>query len=180
MKINNENEFFFLSLVDQELLIVEEDGRCFNSSTGNEIGKTITNSGYKSIGWKVNGKVKHQLVHRLVHILYNDGFTEEQPLCNHKDGNKQNNHFSNLEKMSSSENQLHAFATGLKTISEENKELHRRLRKGEGGSKSKLTQEQAEVIREEYNSGNYTHRSLAHKYKMHHSSIGDIIRGKSY
>lgn len=53
------------------------------------------------------------LIHRLVALLFvpNPYFYKE---INHKDGNKQNNYYENLEWCTRSENMKHAFATGLK------------------------------------------------------------------
>lgn len=61
-----------------------------------------------------NGKRKVCLVHRLVA----ESFIPNQynlPQVNHKDGNKLNNNVDNLEWCTAQENQLHAFAIGLKT-----------------------------------------------------------------
>lgn len=51
-------------------------------------------------------------VHRLVALAFIPEI-EGKPHVNHKDGNKENNHVSNLEWVSRSENMLHAHETGL-------------------------------------------------------------------
>jgi len=56
-------------------------------------------------------------VHRLVALAWvpnNDYF--EKPIVNHKDGNKFNFHYSNLEWCSYSENTIHAIKSGLTTF----------------------------------------------------------------
>ena len=55
------------------------------------------------------------MVHRLVAEHYIDK-VEGKDWINHKDGNKTNNHFSNLEWCTPSENIKHAFDSGLKRI----------------------------------------------------------------
>ncbi len=56
---------------------------------------------------------KHAYVHRLVADAFCENpFGKDQ--VNHKDGNKRNNHFSNLEWVTCSENHLHAYKTGLR------------------------------------------------------------------
>lgn len=58
---------------------------------------------------------KNYKVHRLVAetFILNQ---KNKPEVNHKDGNKSNNNISNLEWCTSSENQIHAFKTGLQKI----------------------------------------------------------------
>jgi len=65
--------------------------------------------GYDSV--KINGKnfyVHKVIAHCFLGVRPND-FT-----INHKDGNKKNNHFSNLEYISSSDNYKHALDNNLK------------------------------------------------------------------
>lgn len=59
-----------------------------------------------------NRKQRQFFVHRLVASAYCDGY---DPLLtvNHKDGNKLNNHYTNLEWVTRSENSLHAHANKL-------------------------------------------------------------------
>lgn len=76
-------------------------------STGHECG-----IGYRKFGfWRNNMEVGKAYVHRLVA----EAFLEKGPddtEVNHKDGNRANNHISNLEWVSSSGNTEHAVVTG--------------------------------------------------------------------
>ena len=68
--------------------------------------------GYLVIKISYSGKKKCVKIHRLVA----ESFLENnlnKPQVNHIDGNKINNHVSNLEWCTSSENLKHAYATGL-------------------------------------------------------------------
>ena len=67
----------------------------------------------KIILWK-NGKRKELKLHRIVCELFNGVPPEGKEQVNHIDGNKRNNHYTNLEWTSSSENTLHAYENGLK------------------------------------------------------------------
>jgi len=72
-------------------------------------------SGYHTIQLrKAGSSIKTFYIHRLVglHFLPN---ASNSPQINHKDGNKANNHFSNLEWCTASENLQHAVDTGLHT-----------------------------------------------------------------
>lgn len=72
----------------------------------------IKNSGYEQVKLCKNGKCNHYLVHRLMAVTFIEN-RNNLPEINHIDGNKQNNTLSNLEWVSSSENQIHAFKLGL-------------------------------------------------------------------
>jgi len=69
--------------------------------------------GYKAV--IVNGKRVY--VHRLVAEKYIPN-PENKPQVNHKDGRKDNNHVSNLEWATASENTKHAYDNGLNHVSE--------------------------------------------------------------
>ena len=77
---------------------------------------TKQKSGYRYVMvTQTNGKPKNWRVHRLVEMLFipnPSGLTE----VNHIDGNKDNNHVSNLEWCTRSHNVKHSFDTGLKTV----------------------------------------------------------------
>ena len=64
--------------------------------------------GYLRVSLSKNNKVKRFLVHRLVACCFIDNV--DGKICvNHIDGNKENNHVSNLEWVSHSENEQHSY-----------------------------------------------------------------------
>lgn len=75
---------------------------------GKELTPFISNCGYVRIAIRKNGKPKKYSVHRLVA----EAFIEKElgrDFVNHLDGNKLNNHHSNLEWVSMIENNCHRF-----------------------------------------------------------------------
>jgi len=60
-------------------------------------------------------KSSTQYVHRLLGLVFIPN-PENKPMINHKDGNKLNNHISNLEWVTHSENMAHAYKEGLVKI----------------------------------------------------------------
>ena len=69
-------------------------------------------TGYLQVYLTKNKKSKKVLVHRLVAMTFIDKI-EGKNFVNHIDGNKTNNHVENLEWCTKSENQQHAYDTGL-------------------------------------------------------------------
>ena len=63
-----------------------------------------TSKGYLYVGLSKDAQSKKHLIHRLVIAAF---VGESSMEVNHKDGNKSNNHISNLEYCTSSENNLH-------------------------------------------------------------------------
>jgi hypothetical protein len=85
-------------------------GMVKNNKTGRLLKPTITNKGY----YRVNLAGKDIKLHRLValHFVENPK-PNEYDQVNHKDGDKGNNVYKNLEWANNSKNQKHAHDTGL-------------------------------------------------------------------
>ena len=78
-----------------------------------ELKKSITTTGYESVGLVKDGKTKTHKIHRLVakHFVANP-FNRD--VVNHIDGDYLNNNADNLEWCTTAENCLHALDEGLK------------------------------------------------------------------
>lgn len=89
---------------------VTEDGRVFRNGT--ERKTHLSNKGYKVVSVWIDGKVTKHNLHRIVAETYIPN-PDDKCCVNHKDGNKLNNHISNLEWMTNLENRQHAVKNGL-------------------------------------------------------------------
>lgn len=96
--------------------------------------------GYMVVNLYKNKKLYRKSVHRLVAATFIPNI-DNKPQVNHIDGDKTNNRVSNLEWCTNSENQHHAWATGLKKITEEHKrkigEANKGKYKGENNPQSR-------------------------------------------
>jgi hypothetical protein len=89
---------------------VSNDGRiCSFKETYNKYALLTPYLNSKIGRYYVKIKDKNLSVHRLVALCFVDGRTEEKNTVNHKDGNPLNNHHTNLEWVSQSENNKHAY-----------------------------------------------------------------------
>lgn len=117
--------------------------------------------GYAMIDLYRHGTRKSFLIHRLVaiHFIPNPNQCSQ---VNHKDGNKTNNAFSNLEWCSASENNSHAIRLlGLR---------------GENRYNCKLTNEQVRSIRTDAR----PYRNIAADYGIALSGVSRIKSGKEW
>lgn len=124
----------------------------------------VVQSGYLSVGLYDGIKQKLIRISRLVAQRFVPN-PDKKPQVNHIDGVKFNNHVSNLEWVTDSENKQHAIRTGLK-------------RTGKDNPNARLTEKQVIYIRD--NPDNLPCTKLADKFCVHSSIIMDIQRGKSY
>lgn len=107
-----------------------------------------------------------------VHVLVANAFVENPSYLleiNHKDGRKENNHWTNLEWVTRSENLLHAFSIGLRIS-----------KKGEKSNLSKLKERDILEIRRLAAEGGRSHVEIAKLYKVSGMCIGLIVSKKSW
>lgn len=97
---------------------ISTNGEVTNKLTGRKL-KWDTSTGYAAVTLSKNSNKKRFLVHRLVAITHTPN-PENKPCVNHLDGDKLNNHVSNLQWCTYSENERHSFdALGKKIVHSE-------------------------------------------------------------
>ena len=99
--------------------IVYPDGVVYSTKTNQFMHSQENKDGYLVINLHLPDGRRTIKVHRLVAMLYLDcPDNYEQLTVDHLDGNKHNNHYSNLEWVTRSENIKRAFKSGLNNASE--------------------------------------------------------------
>ncbi len=102
-------------------------------------------------------------IHRLVAVNFISN-PENKPHVNHRDGNKHNNHHTNLEWVTVRENAQHAIKNGLM----------KQMKKNEGNMK--YTTEQCRTVLERSRQG-MTHLEAGSIFNMPYSTVAHLIRG---
>ena len=149
--------------------IINTDFRNILATHIDHKGYVITNISYTN---EYGNEMKKDRVHRVVAKTFIPN-PENKPQVNHIDGNKQNNHVDNLEWVTNTENMSHAIKTGLR-------ENAIAKISGENSVFAKLTNAEANAIRNEYASGNISSLKLGKKYGLSKPCILRIIHNKSY
>jgi hypothetical protein len=91
---------------------IYNNGQIYGDYIKKYLTPSIVNGYYRVSLWRDNiGKSCY--IHRLVAQLFCDN-SDNKPIVNHRDGNKLNNHYTNLEWVTCSENNKHAYIIGLK------------------------------------------------------------------
>lgn len=105
----------FIHILDEDLLniyVISANGKIKNLNTSHIYSQKELN-GYMTVKlMNENRKYQDKSVSRLVGLTYLDlpeNFDNEKYVINHKDGNKLNNHHSNLEWITQKENIQHAY-----------------------------------------------------------------------
>ena len=124
----------------------------------------LNHKGYSELNLCKGGNVKGFKVHRLVAEAFIPNPQNKREV-NHINGIKADNRVENLEWVTPSENQLHAYNTGLRKSAEEN--FH-----------AKLTNEQVAYIRE--NPCGLSNTELAERFGVAQPTICNIQLGKTY
>ena len=119
--------------------------------------------GYQIVTLSKNSKLKHFRIHKLVAEAFINNINNK-PYINHKDGIKTNNRIGNLEWVTQSENEKHAFRIGLKN------------HKGEKHPSNKLTWKDVDLIRSF--KGKMTQIKIALLFNIHQSQVSNIFNNK--
>ena len=124
--------------------------------------------GYLRVVLCKNGKKKNHFVHVLVAKAFIPN-PENKKQVNRRDGNKKNNHVSNLEWMTAKENIEHAFKNGLRKIGCEH-------------FRSKLSVEQIREIRSDCipNDRKRGFTAFAKKFNVSHNVVRDAYYRNTY
>lgn len=151
-----------------EEYVATECGEIMKVSTGKVISQFLVGiPPYYSVNFTINKKSRQQRVHRMVALAW---LENDDPInkiqVNHKDGNKFNNHVSNLEWVTPAQNQQHAVLTGLKGKSES---LYNSL----------LLDEQVHQICKLFMEG-WTTKDVAEKFEIPRNVALTIRSGDSY
>lgn len=109
---------------------------------------------------------KRYYIHRLVAEYFCEKIPSKNQV-NHKDGCKTNNNWTNLEWVTTSENQLHAIRTGLVI-----------KRTGEKASRAKLKESDIFEIKKLYPS--LGQQAIAFRFKISQSQVNNIINNKTW
>ncbi|MDD6906567.1 MAG: HNH endonuclease [Finegoldia magna] len=126
----------------------------------------VTKKGYLRIGLMKDGIQGRYFVHRLVAKTFIKNNLDKKEV-NHIDGNKLNNHFSNLEWCTTKENIQHSYDTGIRVGTNH---------VGERNNKAKLNEKQ---VKEIINSAEPI-KHLAIKFNVSKSCIYKIKQRKTW
>ena len=153
----------------EEYFSVTEDGKVW-SKRSNKFLKTRSVNGYLGFTTRIGGRTAKGIllkVHRLVALTYIPN-PDNKPQVNHKDGNKLNNHVSNLEWSTASENIQHAYTAGLA--------------KGMSGCANVFSEEDIKYIRNSYipYDPEFGTRGLSRRFNVDHMQISRIVNNKTY
>lgn len=138
--------------------IITKEGEIINGTNNHVLKPQLNNKGY----YRVCIGGKFYFVHRLVAEKYVPN-PENKEQVNHKDGNKQNNNYTNLEWVSNQENRTHAVKNKLHLS-------------GEQCSWSKLDWEKVDYIR----TSNEDIHKLAEKFNVSKSTIRDVLNYRTW
>jgi hypothetical protein len=126
----------------------------------------VNPSGYYHVALHQKGHQKSYLIHRLVFVAFCGPIPDGYEI-NHKDGEKSNNSPYNLEVVTRSENERHAYrALGVQAA--------------RGEQRSNLTEQQAAMIKHLAMNGAMTQRRIGKMFGVSQTCVSDIKLGRRW
>jgi transcriptional regulator with XRE-family HTH domain len=138
-----------------------------NGNSG-KILKTQFSKGYERVNLTHKGKSKQYFIHRLVAMAFIPN-PEHKPEVNHINGDKSCNYDYNLEWVTHSENEIHAFKTGLN--------------KGPNSKNIKfrnITDKQVRKICKLLEENELSEKQIADKVGCSRNTVISVLKGKSH
>lgn len=128
-------------------------------------------SGYRYVNLTRDTKRKHFSIGRLVLTAF-DRPPKDSEECNHKDGNKDNNHIENLEWCTAKENSQHRD----NVLGRGNKGKFI----GENSTRTELTDIEAREIKGLLKQGKLTQKQIAERFNIKVHTVGNIKLGRAW
>lgn len=150
--------------------VVTKKGTVYNTETGKPLKLKIDKKGY----YKVTISHKNIKKDKRVHVLVAQGFVknpdpEKYTIVNHKDGDKLNPCYKNLEWTDHSGNMKHAVEHGLINFA-----------RGEKSGRAILTDKQVHEICKIMENGSMTQREISQMYDVNEQVIHEIKLGNNW
>lgn len=153
----------------KDFYTINDRGEIFSDNSGQMKTRNRAGTEYQIINFMtIDGKKKTFRVHRLVMMAFNPQENSDSLEVNHIDGNKKNNHLSNLEWCTSRENQKHAYKIGLQ-----------KSQKGISKPIRRLSKEEVLQIHR-YRKEGLSYKAIAEKVNTSTSNIAKIVKGKTW
>ncbi len=149
----------FLTIVDYPGYFINKEGKVWSEYSKAFKKQRVHKSGYVDVQLYQNGKHTTPKIHKLITTTF---FGKIPPglVVNHIDGNKLNNHMSNLEYVTQSYNSIDAFNRGTRNNS------------GLNSPRTKLNIEQIKSIKKMINT--YTTKEISHTLNVSRAIINHI------
>ncbi len=170
------NEYLFIEAIKEGYFRIDSEGRIWRTAIRcrekqfkipERKMKYKNKQGYICLCLWKNKKNYNYFAHRLVWIYFN-GLIPDELEMNHINGIKHDNRPENLELVTKSENEKHAYRTGLKNG----------LR-GEKNGRAKVTENDVREIRRRYSRGE-TQASITKGFNVGKSMINYIVNRKQW
>ena len=147
---------------------IDDNGNVWSSHRNKftKLRGAISTSGYIQIVLWNKGKRRLRYLHRLVCELFHGPCPHNKEAA-HLDGNRYNNHPSNLKWVTPQENSDHKYKHGT-------------MARGERIGTSKLTEDEVINIILDHRSGSKTRKEIASEYGISKNHVSDIANGRRW